>query len=730
MPVTEFDDSEHYGLFLTNANKLDSSTTKRARLSELTLAALRAAGFLDNMIDGLVPPVDLSLLWLDKNLDPAVLKEWNPVGANWEQVTSQTLFGRVPWKGAWAAPSIYRIGDIVSYLGAIWIAVQTSQNHTPAEDAYWDLFLEAVTDGAVTTAKLADGAVTRPKLSDELANTIPLSPLAFGATGDGTTDDHLNYALAEAANGNVFLPGGKTFDLVAALPTKPVYGPGSLKINGTTVKGDVLGYDVVYGNVIYAPENYAEKAQGDPWAFPEPNVEPDHVYNVVISPGFNKPEGDLYRNTFVGYGIGKIMEASSFTDAFGADCLAQARYSQRNTIIGTLGCPWLGQDLTTDPTRNPLYPDIERYYEHDVLQDNGLLWTDPEWDVFGLKTRNPGVVAQLSAWVASDPWVDSVAPEGTDPSLLVLANVVVGRDAMNQKVIGIRNSSVGYRSNCLNLDGSHLTALGYNANFANLFGNGSTAVGSMSLQDNQDGSYNTAVGYRAGGGVVHGSNNLFLGVGAGQVGVISDETIGVTVNRSVFLGPFSGQGYTGSSIADVFVLSNAAPSSRGGLIEGKFATQQLAVGALPAGTGPFAGYRDAKLTVYAGASGVGAISAAANTAVIESSGNVGVTFTSPNTATASIYFADPEQAFAGYVQYNHTSDYLRFGVGAAERMRLTGAGMGFNGATAIAKPSGYGAPTGTATRSAFATGSVTTAQLAERVKALIDDLTSYGLIGT
>jgi hypothetical protein len=42
---------------------------------------------------------------------------------------------------------------------------------------------------------------------------------------------------------------------------------------------------------------------------------------------------------------------------------------------------------------------------------------------------------------------------------------------------------------------------------------------------------------------------------------------------------------------------------------------------------------------------------------------------------------------------------------------------------------GWAAPTGTATRTAFATSTVTTAQLAERVKALIDDLTTHGLIG-
>lgn len=45
------------------------------------------------------------------------------------------------------------------------------------------------------------------------------------------------------------------------------------------------------------------------------------------------------------------------------------------------------------------------------------------------------------------------------------------------------------------------------------------------------------------------------------------------------------------------------------------------------------------------------------------------------------------------------------------------------------RKTGWGAPTGTATRSTFATGTVTLPQLAERVKALIDDLTSHGMIG-
>ncbi len=47
-----------------------------------------------------------------------------------------------------------------------------------------------------------------------------------------------------------------------------------------------------------------------------------------------------------------------------------------------------------------------------------------------------------------------------------------------------------------------------------------------------------------------------------------------------------------------------------------------------------------------------------------------------------------------------------------------------------ARVTGWSAATGTATRTSFATSTVTTAQLAQRVKALIDDLISHGLIGS
>ena len=47
-----------------------------------------------------------------------------------------------------------------------------------------------------------------------------------------------------------------------------------------------------------------------------------------------------------------------------------------------------------------------------------------------------------------------------------------------------------------------------------------------------------------------------------------------------------------------------------------------------------------------------------------------------------------------------------------------------------ARKTGWGAPTGTATRTTFVTSTVTLEELAQRLKALIDDLTTHGLIGS
>ncbi|MDW9506900.1 hypothetical protein GOA81_17975 [Sinorhizobium meliloti] len=89
---TEFNDSQHYGFFFSG-DTLRSGNGYRLRQSSLTLAALRSAGVLDKMQDGTAPPAT-DKLWLDKNTDPATLKEWDATGSAWVPVTFDRLFGR------------------------------------------------------------------------------------------------------------------------------------------------------------------------------------------------------------------------------------------------------------------------------------------------------------------------------------------------------------------------------------------------------------------------------------------------------------------------------------------------------------------------------------------------------------------------------------------------------------------------------------------------------------
>lgn len=59
-----------------------------------------------------------------------------------------------------------------------------------------------------------------------------------------------------------------------------------------------------------------------------------------------------------------------------------------------------------------------------------------------------------------------------------------------------------------------------------------------------------------------------------------------------------------------------------------------------------------------------------------------------------------------------------------------GNGLKIDGKRILTKRrTGWSTPTGTAARTTFVQSSVTTAELAKRVMALIEDLTAHGLIG-
>ena len=87
---------------------------------------------------------------------------------------------------------------------------------------------------------------------------------------------------------------------------------------------------------------------------------------------------------------------------------------------------------------------------------------------------------------------------------------------------------------------------------------------------------------------------------------------------------------------------------------------------------------------------------------IATTGNTGITIRSGTSNTGNLYFSDGTSStaeFQGFIEYNHSGSYLRFGTAASERMRLlSGGGLTFNGDTAAANAlndyeEGYWSPT-------------------------------------
>lgn len=66
--ATEFEDNQHYAMF-KGPGSYRTGNAFDVRWSEIVLASLRAAGIMDNMNDGTVPPDQTAYdFWLDKTM--------------------------------------------------------------------------------------------------------------------------------------------------------------------------------------------------------------------------------------------------------------------------------------------------------------------------------------------------------------------------------------------------------------------------------------------------------------------------------------------------------------------------------------------------------------------------------------------------------------------------------------------------------------------------------------
>jgi hypothetical protein len=123
------------------------------------------------------------------------------------------------------------------------------------------------------------------------------------------------------------------------------------------------------------------------------------------------------------------------------------------------------------------------------------------------------------------------------------------------------------------------------------------------------------------------------------------------------------------------------------------------------------------------ASDGGVLSAAASVSASITSATLGAEASTVTVNTRVAGAATVEATFGGGLIVG-TGSTRGAGTIAAQNSYWVGANQ-----VVSARRTGWTAPTGTATRTTFDTATVTTAQLAERVKGLIDDLITHGLIG-
>lgn len=556
-------------------------------------------------------------------------------------------------------------------------AADVSDFATAAQGTKADSALQAADiPGIVDQATVNNTAF--PTRASAVAESIQADTHSVTLNGDASEGDGLGGLFIDTDNGSTdtftSADGRTWYRSNAVIQTK--FGDGSVFL--MAAKSTYVGMDVPTGN---------------------------RYFNTVFAPdGGNilDPSTPSWRNTLMGHRVGSKAVLFSRTDAYGQGALGFAKWAQRTTAIGTLSLCWQGID---DPVSS-----LHDFWPNGDPGASLLPPTDPAWDAYGLESRNPGNARSgiLATVYATSP--DQI--EG---------NVGTGRNTLLHLVKGAYNTAGGYNSQAHAWSGSYNTTYGNASGRDNLFSNGLTAIGAESAMEHQSGDNDLFAGVTAGKEVRRGGGNTIIGAYTGR-GIFD-------LKRSVFIGHEAGQGLgLGTDVSDILSIQNAF--NRLPLISGNFVAEASGVAGSLLGVGinilPSA--IKAGLHVRRGDSLVTPQSTA-SALMVEDSGSNGLTIATPATSSGRLSFSAPGQIDDGGLIYNHQLRQLGLRAGASFRVLITSTGIGFHGAAAAARPTGYTARTGTTTRAGFDTTTVTLPQLAERVKALLDDFTTYGLIG-
>ncbi|EFM88737.1 Uncharacterised protein [Actinobacillus pleuropneumoniae] len=377
-----------------------------------------------------------------------------------------------------------------------------------------------------------------------------ITPEAFGAVGDGVTNDLTALKAASAFN-SVVLRNDAVYYIGNATssdfdPDFIAKGLGKIKWGARELDGYELKKDLKSESIYLAPKSWHEATRVNstispaypPYAPPERGNDIYNKYNTVVSwrSSLNNPNLKITAVTAYGANIGVRPDDWELTDAYGQDAMMFAKLSERNTALGSETMVWLGA-----PSKDYLIETNHDWYRNTPPNK----WTSENSDLEAIKSGTGGEIYAFSDYpkTRSD----------------VAHNTAVGRDALLHLVKGNRNTAVGYAAGAQAFSANDNVYIGVNAGRNSVWGDNNTAIGAQALKNGIDVSQTVALGYGAARENASGYNSVILGYLAAQKAKI--------IRNSIILGAYAAQ--TLESLIDKLVI--------GSVIFGNLSTNKIGI---------------------------------------------------------------------------------------------------------------------------------------------------------
>lgn len=393
---------------------------------------------------------------------------------------------------AWANPIVLDSAGRVPSSGEIWITNGILYKFI-LKDANDVLIATYDNIAGINSVDAENVSYTAPYLNSVTSNVEAklaqyVSPLDFGAVGNGSTADNAKLALTAAACPGRLLNGsGKTYAITANLPTGWRMLDGQITDSRTVNYTDQysvvgIGQNVLAANT-FIPEQHSS-------SYPAPFTywaSGNHLVaiggdalaanttgrrNTAVGSRCMPVSTTAYYNTAVGSHSMEKLTTGNENVAVGVQALNSVTNGSGNTGVGTTA----GTNITTG-NNNSFGGNLSGTYCTTGSGNTGF-----------------GYRAAFSITTADDA-------------------VAFGRDALVSCTTGIQNTAVGANSAINVITGANNVAMGWSAlRQANTSNN--TAIGTLTLF-NATGAGNNVFGYRAGYSLTTGSNNNFFGRDSG-----------------------------------------------------------------------------------------------------------------------------------------------------------------------------------------------------------------------